>query len=200
MKKIIILGCGGHAKSVCDTLLTLSKEYEIVGFVDRTENLDFTYGDVKVIGTDRNLQEIYDQGIRCAVLGIGFLGKDNLRERLAVTLKNIGFHFPAIVDPTAIVAGSAEVGEGTFIGKMAVVNADARIGQYCIINSCSLIEHDCYIGDFTHIAVSSCICGGVNVGKACLVGANSTIIQGMKVADHDIIPAGAIVRLRKESI
>lgn len=193
-KKIIILGCGGHAKSVCDTLLAFPEKYEIAGFVDRAENMDFSYEGIKTIGTDQDLQKIYNQGIHCAVLGIGFLGKNDVRKRLAIKLRNIGFSFPIIADSTAIVARSAEIGEGTFIGKGVVVNANAHIGQYCIINSCSLIEHDCHIGDFTHIAVSACICGGVDIGRECLVGANATIIQGMTIADYDIIPAGVVIR------
>ncbi len=197
LKKIIILGCGGHAKSVCDTLLALPEEYEVMGFVDRAENLDFSYGKVKAIGTDADLQKLYDHGIHYAALGIGFLGKDDLRSYLVEKLQKVGFLFPVIVDPTASVAESAVIGEGTFIGKRAVVNADAHIGRYCIINSCSLIEHDCHIGDFTHVAGSACLCGGVNVGRECLVGANATIIQGMTVLDHNVIPAGIVIRQYK---
>lgn len=198
VKRIIILGCGGHAKSVCDTLLTLPKQYEVAGFVDCVKNENFSYEGVKVIGMDNDLQMIYDQGICHAALGIGFLGKGDVRNRLAEKLQEIGFLFPVIVDPTAIVAETAEIGEGTFVGKRAVVNVDVRIGKHCIINSCSLIEHDCHIGDFTHIAVSACVCGGVNVGRECLVGANATIIQGMAVSDYNIIPAGAVIRPRRE--
>ena len=186
-KKIIIIGCGGHARSVCDTLSILPEQYEI-------ENKNFVYEGIKTIGIDDDLQQIYDLGIHKAVLGIGFLGHGSLRNDLIAKLHNIGFSFPTIVDPTAIVSKSVKIGEGTFIGKNAVVNANARIGRYCIINSCSLVEHDCRIGDFTHIAVAACVCGGVTVGKECLVGANATIIQGLSVADHSIVPAGNVIR------
>lgn len=192
-KKVVILGCGGHAKSVCDTLLNFPEQCEIVGFVNRTRDKEFEYGGIRVIGTDEDLQQIYDSGIHYAVLGIGFLGHGNLRNSLVKKLEKKGFSFPAIIDPTAVVSKSVKIGEGTFIGKAAVVNAGALIGRYCIINSCSLIEHDCRIGDFTHIAVSACVCGGVTVGKECLVGANATIIQGLNLADHSILPAGNVL-------
>lgn len=193
-KKVIILGCGGHAKSVCDTMLNLSERYEIAGFVDRTQNKNFVYEGIKIIGIDDDLQQIYDSGIHGAVLGIGFLGHGNLRNDIIAKLYKIGFSFPTVIDPTAIVSKSVKIGEGTFIGKNAVVNSDAWIGRYCIINSCSLIEHDCRIGDFTHVAVAACVCGGVTIGKGCFVGANATIIQGLNIVDYSVIPAGNVVR------
>lgn len=193
-KKIIIIGCGGHARSVCDTLSMLPEQYEIAGFIDRVENKNFVYEGIKTIGIDDDLQQIYDSGIHQAVLGIGFLGHGNLRNDLIAKLHNIGFSFPTVIDSTAIVSKSAKIGEGTFVGKNAVVNANAWIGRYCIINSCSLVEHDCRVGDFTHVAVAACVCGGVTVGKECLVGANATIIQGLNLADHSIIPAGNVIR------
>ncbi|MEY8521427.1 acetyltransferase [Lachnospiraceae bacterium 38-10] len=192
-KKVIILGCGGHARSICDTLLDLSEQYEITGFVGRIEDKGVAYEGIQVIGADDDLQQIYNSGIHQAVLGIGFLGHGNLRNDLMIKLDKIGFSFPTIIDPTAIVSKSVKIGEGTFIGKNAVVNANAWIGRYCIINSCSLIEHDCRIGDFTHVAVAACVCGGVTVGKECLVGANATIIQGLSLADYSIIPAGNVI-------
>lgn len=193
-KKTIIIGCGGHAKSVCDTLLMLSDEYEPAGFINCIKDETFVYAGVKIIGTDDDLQQIFESGIRYAILGIGFLGHGHLRNSLVDKLQKAGFSFPTIVDPTAIVSRTADIGDGTFIGKGAVINADARIGKHCIINSCSLIEHDCQIGDFTHIAVSACLCGGATIGEECLVGANATVIQGLSIADHSIVPAGKVVR------
>lgn len=192
-KKIIILGSGGHAKSVCDTLLALSEEYEVMGIVDRVKDENFTYENIRIIGTDDDLQQIYDSGIRHAIVGIGFLGQGHLRNDLVKRLHKIGFSFPVIIDPTAMVSKSADVGEGTFIGKKSVVSARTRIGKYCIINSCSLVEHDCQVGDFTHIAISACICGGVTIGEECLVGANATILQGKVIGLRAVIGAGAVV-------
>lgn len=192
-KKVIILGCGGHAKSVFDTLLSLSNEYEIAGFVGGIRDKGFVYEGIGVIGTDDDLEKIYASGVHHAVLGIGFLGHGNLRNNLVAKLQKAGFFLPSIIDSTAVVSKSANIGEGTFVGKGAVINADAHIGKYCIINSCCLVEHDCQVGDFTHIAVSACVCGGVTVGRECLVGANATIIQGLKVADNSIVPAGETI-------
>lgn len=48
MKKIVLIGGGGHAKSVVDTL-EAAGEYEIAGFVDRQART-YGYRGYEVIG------------------------------------------------------------------------------------------------------------------------------------------------------
>lgn len=189
MKNLIIIGCGGHAKSVAD-VLEAQGEYKIRGFIDKEAK---TYRDYRTIGTDDDLETLFEEGVRYAAIGIGFMGKSNLREQIYRRLKEYGYQFPAIVDPTAILAGDAVLGEGTFVGKRAVVNADTRIGRMTIINTGAIIEHNCAVDDFSHVAVGSCICGGAVLGKRVFIGANATVIQQIKIGDDAIIGAGAVV-------
>lgn len=189
MEKIILIGFGGHAHSVIDAIIQ-KNEYVIVGYVDNEEHDD--YLSIKYLGNDKELKSIFDNGIKNAVICIGYMGKSNNRELLYKKLKNIGFKLPVIIDKSAIVANNVEVGEGTFIGKGTVINANSKIGKMCIINSKSLIEHDCEIGDFIHIAVSACLCGGVKVGNSTFIGANSTIIQYLEIGDDVFIGAGVL--------
>ena len=189
MEEIILVGFGGHSKSVADCI-ERQGEYRIVGYTDLVEyeNSRYTY-----LGTDDVLETLYAKGIRHAVVCIGYLGKGIIREQLYMKLKSINFSLPVIIDPSAIVSESADIGEGTFIGKMSVVNADARIGKMAIINNNTLIEHECFVGDFTHVAVSAVVCGTVKIGKSSFIGANSTIVQSCTLGDHVIVGAGAIV-------
>lgn len=191
MKKIVLLGTGGHAKSVVDTIIAEGK-YEIAGFIDK-ENKEFDYLGYKIIGCDEDLPSIYNAGIHYACICIGFLGKGSIRQGLYTRLKKIGFEFPDIVDPTAALAKNVRIEEGVFIGKGAVVNSNAEIGRMAIVNTAAVIEHDCLIGDFTHVAVGSVICGAVKVGKGVFVGANTTVIQGIHIGAGAIIGAGSII-------
>ena len=189
MESIILVGYGGHAKSVADSIKRQNK-YNIVGYTDiKDSKCEYKYW-----GTDDMLIPLYKSGIKNAAIGIGYLGKGTLREKLYVALKEIGYNLPLIVDPTAIISESAHIHEGTFIGKNSIINADASIGCCCIINTGAIVEHECRVGDFTHVAVSSVLCGQVNIGKSCLVGANATIIQCVSIADRTIVPAGEVVR------
>lgn len=197
MEKIIILGKGGHAESLADIIERESK-YEIAGYVINDTVGQMDGGKYPVIGSDADLGGIFESGIRNAAMGIGYLGKSDLRERLWEKLKTIGFSLPVICDPSAILAGNIKFGEGTMVGKGAIVNSNVSVGKMCIINTSAIVEHDCVVEDFSHISVGSVLCGEVRVGKSSFVGANATIIQGKSVGNHCIIGAGTTVRKNVE--
>lgn len=190
MKDIIIVGFGGHARSVADCI-ERTGQYNIVGYTDLyevTPNNGYKY-----LGTDDVLEEIYETGICNAVIAVGQIGTDTVRHKLYARLKQIGFELPVIADPSAIIADNVVIGDGTFIGKGAVVNANTIIGKMSIINTGVLCEHDCIVGEYSHVAVASVLCGNVNVGINSFVGANATVIQGVKVGNEAIVGAGSIV-------
>lgn len=192
MEEILILGGGGHAASLAD-ILERENKYKIAGYVINESQVSCSI-DYPVIGTDDELLNLYQSGIRNAVIGIGYLGKSVLREKLYEHLKEIGFSLPVICDPSAIVSEHVEIGEGTSIGKGVIINAGAEIGKMCIINTGAIIEHDCIVEDFAHISVGGVLCGSVRVGKASFVGANATVIQEKKIGKQCIIGAGTTVR------
>lgn len=191
-EKILLIGCGGHAKSVVDSIEAAGR-YDIAGFVGTPEEQGFTYRGYRVLGTDADLPAIHASGVRYAALCVGYLGEGRLRDRLTTAVKDIGFTLPAIIDSTAVVAMDAVIGEGTFIGKKAVVNAAATLGRLAIVNTAAVVEHDCRVGDFSHIAVGATLCGGVTVGEHTLVGAGATVLQGVTVGDNARVGAGATV-------
>ncbi len=192
MEDIILLGLGGHAHSVTDSIEQTGK-YNIIGFLDTEEMLGKRFRDYCVLGTDDALGKYFDKGIKNAFVTIGFLGKGNIRNQLYKQLKNIGYLVPDIIDGSAVVSENAELGDGVFVGKNAVINANAKIGEMCIINTGAIVEHDCTIGKFSHIAVGSVICGGVSVGEQTMIGANATVIQEKEIGSHCVIGAGTIV-------
>lgn len=189
MEDIILVGYGGHARSVADCIERQYK-YRIIGYTD-VEQRSSQY---KYLGTDDVLKDYFERGVQNAAVGVGYMGKGTLRERLYEQLKSIGYLLPIIVDPSAVVAETAETEEGVFIGKGAVVNAGARIGKMAIINTRALVEHDCVVGEFTHVAVAAVLCGQVKVGEAAFVGANATILQCMEIPSNVIVPAGETIR------
>lgn len=192
MKDILLLGMGGHAKSVIDSI-EAKNEYRIIGILDKKEKIGLTYKQYKVIGEDIKVAEYYKKGISYAFITIGYMGESNIRKILYKKLKDIGYIVPTVIDNTAILASDIIVGEGNYIGKKCVVNSNTQIGKMCILNTGSIVEHDCIVKDYTHIAVGSVICGNVYIGNSCFVGANSTVIQGKKIGDNTIVGAGTII-------
>lgn len=192
MEDILLFGTGGHAHSVADSIEKAGK-YRIIGFLDTEEMQGRHYREYAVLGTDSAMEKYYVNGVRNAFITIGYIGNGGVRDRLYCRLKEIGYQLPNIIDCTAVVADSAFLMDGIYIGKNAVVNADARIGEMCIINTGAVVEHDCRVGAYSHVAVNSVLCGGASVGSHTMIGANASVIQEIRVGDHVIIGAGTVV-------
>lgn len=189
MDKIIIVGFGGHGKSVAD-MIKRSGKYEIVGYTDINDyKCSLPY-----LGTDEVLEEYYNQGVTNVVIGIGYLGKGNIRETLYNKIKSIGFNLPVIIDPSAVISDDVLIGEGTVIGKCAVINCYAKIGKMCIINTNATIEHECVVDDYSHISVGTVLCGQVKVNTGAFIGANAVVIQCREIDKYQIVPAGVTIR------
>lgn len=192
MEKIILLGGGGHCKSIIDTI-ECSKLYEIVGIIDLKDNIGKEINGVEFLNSDDNLIKYKKAGINNVFITIGSIGDTSLRRNLYDLAKKIKFKVPTIIDRTSIISNSVKIKEGTFVGKGVIINSNSIIGSNCILNSGSIIEHDCIISDFVHISPGVTLCGGVRVGKSTHIGANSTVIQYTTIGNDVLVGAGSVV-------
>jgi UDP-perosamine 4-acetyltransferase len=190
-KKIILIGGGGHCKVVISILKKLDK-FEIAGIVDNYKAESFISG-IKIIGTDDDLRGIYKSGLHYALITVGSTKDNTKRYRLFNMAKEIGYKFPVIISPEAIVNKSVRMDEGTVIMPGCIVNIESSIGKNCIINTGGIIEHNCKIGNHCHIAPGVHISGAVNIGELSFIGIGVTIIQGIKIGKNVTIGAGSVV-------
>lgn len=191
-KKILLVGGGGHCKSVLDSLLELDQFSEI-GIIDVKENMGKEVLGVSVIGCDDDLHQLFADGYNYAFVTVGSIGSPKLRIRLSNKLSEIGFEIPNIVDPSAVVSRHVKMATGIFIGKNAVINAGSTIHKGAIINTGTIIEHDCLVGEFAHIAPGSVLSGEVQVGENTHIGANCVIKQQLRIGSDSIIGMGSVV-------
>lgn len=190
-KKIVLIGGGGHCKVVISILKKLDN-FEILGIVDNYKAESLISG-IKIIGTDDDLKDIYKNSIHNALITVGSI-KDNIkRYRLFNMAREIGYKFPVIFSPEAIVDENVKIDEGTVIMPGSIINIDSSIGKNCIINTGAIIEHDCKIGNHCHIAPGAHISGTVNIGELSFIGIGATIIQGIKIGKNVTIGAGSVV-------
>ncbi len=191
-KKIILIGSGGHSKVVMETIIC-SKNFDIVGIVDPQKAKGEKILGISIIGRDSDLQSYFKRGIKNCFITVGSVGNPKARIRLYDLALRIGFSFPNIIHPSAIVSKFVSLGEGNYIAPGVIINADAQIGNNCIINTQAVIEHDCIVGDFVHIAPGAKIGGGVNIGKFSHIGIGSCVLQCLHIGSNTIIGAGSVV-------
>lgn len=189
VKKLLLIGGGGHCHSVLDTVLSLN-EYEKIGIID---NIDSSYLGVSVIGVDEDIPKLFNEGWTEAFITVGSVGNTNTRRRLYKMVKEIGLTLPTIIDSTAVVGKGVAINEGSYIGKRTVINTGSSVGICAIINTGAILEHDCNIGNFAHISPGTVLCGQVSVGDDSHVGAGSTVRQLIKIGEDSLIGAGSVV-------
>ena len=189
--KIIVIGGGGHARLIINTIKKLDN-YEILGYTDFT-NKGLLLG-VKYLGDDKVLLDIVKEHKNCkAVIGIGNKEISNTRQKIYKMLEEIGFDLPVIISKNAIVNEEVNIGEGTVILEKALINVSSNIGRCVIINTGAIVEHDCKIGNFVHMSVGAIIGGEVKVDDNSIIGVGAKVIQGKSVGKNIIIGAGSIV-------
>lgn len=192
VESIVLIGGGGHAKSVIDSIRSEEK-WNIIGILDNLEKVGQNIMGIPIIGTDDELPMLFKQGVRSAFITVGSLGDVDIRKKLFNKAKKVGFDFPNIIDKSAVIASDVELGKGNFFAKRVVINAGSIIGNQTIINSGAIIEHDCLIGDFVHLSPGAVLSGGVKVGNDSHIGTNSTVIQYISIGKQVLIGAGSVV-------
>ncbi len=191
--RLVGIGAAGHAKVVIE-ILRLRDEYDFVGLLDaKPESSGSSLGGIKILGDDTLLNDLYQQGVRHAFIGVGSVGDSTIRRELFRKLKDLGFDLVSAIHPNATVSPSAKFGEGPIIMANAVVNADAGIGDNVIINTGAIVEHDCILEDHVHIATGARLAGAVTVREGSHVGVGASIKQGVTIGARAIVGAGAVV-------
>ena len=192
MDKILLIGGGGHCKSVID-VIEQENRFQVAGIIEQPETSDRNILGYKVIGCDDDLPELV-RNYKFALITVGQIKSPDLRIKLFEKAKHAGFILPIIISPRAYVSRFSDVEEGTVIMHDSIVNADAKIGKNCIINTRALIEHDSVIGDNCHISTGAIINGGVKVENNCFVGSSAVTKEYVLIKENSFVKAGEIVK------
>ena len=190
MKKLILIGGGGHCIS-CIDVIEAQGIYSISGILDMAENLGKSVLDYKVIGTDNDIVNyVKDHHF---LITVGQTKNALIRKKIFENLIAVSAEMAIIISPTARISKYAKIGVGTCILHNSSVNANVQIGVNCIVNTGANVEHDCNIGNHSHISTHAVINGGCVIEDGCFVGSNATIVQNICIPAESVIGAGAVV-------
>jgi sugar O-acyltransferase (sialic acid O-acetyltransferase NeuD family) len=192
MKDIILIGGGGHCKSVID-VIEQEGRFTIVGIVDKPELLGTNVLNYQVIGNDSDLSDLAKK-YKYAIVTAGQIKSPLLRIKLFELALNAKFTLPNILSPRSYVSRHAYVGKGSVVMHNALVNANTRIGCNCIINTNALVEHDSDVADHCHIATNAVINGSTSVGQGSFIGSGSTTKEGVAISENRFIKAGSVIK------
>ncbi len=191
MTRVLILGAGGHAQVVTDTLLAMraaGQEVEVVGFLDDDPRRQGS----RVLGLPVFGPLTAREGVPHDAVIVG-IGDNRIRSRLQRALQAAGERLFVARHPSAVVAPDVQIGPGTVIFAGVVINTGSVVGAGVILNTGCTVDHHNYIGDFVHIAPGVHLAGGVSVGEGALVGVGAAVIPGKCIGSWAVVGAGAVV-------
>lgn len=185
MEKLILIGAGGYAKSVIDSVDIYN--YEIAGFIDEYSQNENHLG-YPILA--HSLDQLKNNNKYVYFIAIG----NNERRKVWFDrLKERRLRIINVVDRSAIVSPKAVLGTGCFIGKFAVVNSKAFVGDDCIINTRALVEHGCIVSNHVNLSTNAVINGDVQIGEGSFVGSCSVTIGQLTIGTWSTVGAGAVV-------
>lgn len=192
MNSIVLIGAGGHCKSVIDVIEEEGK-FKIEGILDKRKFLGTKTLGYSVFGIDDDMPK-FARKYKHALITVGQIESPSLRIKLFNLAVKSGFILPSIISPNAYVSKHSSIGNGVVVMHNAIVNANTSIGNNCIINSKALIEHDCEICDHCHISTNVTINGGSKVESRCFVGSNTTTKELVVIRKNSFIKACSLVK------
>jgi UDP-perosamine 4-acetyltransferase len=189
-KQLIMLGAGGHAKVLIQTLNAQGRVvHAALSHDGRTHINTFP---VRVMGKDDLLEGLEPSRV-LLINGVGAVADTEKRREVFQRVLAAGFQCLQIVHPSVIFAGTGHRGRGVQIMAGAVIQSDAVLSDNVLINTRAVIEHDCCIGPHCHIASGAVLCGQVRLAAGVLVGAGAIIRQGIEIGEAAVVGAGAVV-------
>ena len=183
-KGLLILGFGGHARSVADVALAAGIS-ELL-FVDANARDGENFLGHRVV---REFAGSLPEGWAC----LPAAGDNQRRQRQFSEASERGWPLATLVAPSASIGAGATIGEGSFVAQHAHIGPMARVGKGAIINTGAAVEHECIVGEFVHVSVNATLAGRSRLGDFVFLGAGGTVIDSVEVGPHITIGAGSVV-------
>lgn len=186
MKRLAILGAGGHARVVADAAEACGWS-EISLFDDAWPDVPQGPWPLLGVGSDLDAHFAHYDGVVVAI-GANAVRLDKQRR-----LAGLGAKITSIIHPAATVSRHALLGPGSVVFAGAVINPCVQIGDAAVINTAATIDHDCRLGHGVHISPGANIAGGVNIGDGSWIGIGASVRELVSIGARAIVGAGCAV-------
>jgi sugar O-acyltransferase (sialic acid O-acetyltransferase NeuD family) len=193
MKRVVVIGAGGHGREVAEILRDQARRggaLTVLGFIDDSESMrGQTIDGLPVLGDWMWFDgaDLTDVAVICAV------GQPLVCRRLVQRALALGLPFVSAISPLAHISSYAQVGQGVTMFPHVVVNTGALIGDYCILNVGTSVSHDVRVGRYSNVNPGVHLAGNVTVGEGCYIGMGTNVIQGQSIGSWTTVGASAVV-------
>lgn len=193
MKNIVIIGAGDLGKEIVWLIEDINKRqptYLILGFLDDDKKKTGTefYG-YKVLGGTEQLRELSSKMPLSAVVAIQ---DGSIRKKIVEEHPEFD-HWETIIHPTAVIASTTSVGDGSVFFPQVTVSVDSELGSFGLYYIHSIICNDCLIGDYVSIMSGASISEHAEIGDECFIAAGACVYPHKKLGKCSEVAVEATV-------
>jgi len=119
------------------------------------------------------------------------IGIPETRRHVAEMLENRGASFLTLVHPTAIVATSAHVGQGSILCPYSIVSCSASLGRHVLLNYQASLGHDARAGDFAVLSPYAALGGHARIEEDVFLGMHASVGPGKVLGPRTKVSANS---------
>lgn len=184
MRDLIILGLGAHGPEmaeIVDRVNGVRRIWNLLGFISPDGRKVGEYvNDYPVLGT---METLKDYPNACVV------PHGEVPQRLEVPRHQL----VSLIDPSAFVSRTAQIGVGCVIFPHCYVGLNARLHDFVMCLSGCIINHDNVIEERVFLASGVTLAGYVHVESDCYLGQGCNVRQYLRIGRGSLIGMGAVV-------
>jgi sugar O-acyltransferase (sialic acid O-acetyltransferase NeuD family) len=188
-RKLVIVGAGGAG---LEALLVARRmgTWAAHGFADDAPELAGRDIDgVAVLGAvDRVASELSHQGFYAHLA----VGRNTVRRKWAALFESRGFLPATLIDPSAVLAASASIGEGSYLAPHVFVGPEAKVGRHVLVNVGASIGHHSVVEDFGQVCPGGCVSGNARLEKGAFIGSNGVVAPGVRIGAWAAVGAASL--------
>ncbi len=187
----MILGAGSLGKSVMEVFV--DNNVLVYGFLDDDTRLaGKEIGEVTVLGPldDQDLLAVIGDACEAFVA----MEETEMRRNLVQMLNEERKVMPVnAIHGSVVLASSAAIGHGNYIGAGAVIGSHSTLGSHLVIHPGAIINHEARLGDYVQVGSGSVINSGVEIAEEVFIGSGVTVVSGIKIGRGARLGAGSVV-------
>ena len=184
MKNIVIIGAGDLGKEVVWLVEDINKReptYVILGFLDDDmEKHGGEFYGYKVLGSISELESICARMHSSAVIAIQ---NGSIRKKIVEGHSSFS-NWESIIHPTAVIASTSPVGDGSVVFPQVTLSVDTKLGNFNLYYIHSTICNDCKIGDYVSVMSGASVSERAEVGNECFLAAGSCVYPHKKLGNR----------------
>ncbi len=184
MKDLIILGTGVHGAEMVEIVERVNadkKTWNLLGFLsfDKVQKGQ-SFNQTPVLGSFDQILDFPNSF---------FVPNNKWNRSTYLPMDRVA----SLVDPSAFVSRTAQMGKGVVLYPYCYVGLQARIGDFVFSLSHSVVNHDVVLESGVILTSGVTLAGSVHVEEDCYLGQACTVREKLRIGKRSLIGMGAVV-------